>query len=148
MSNVKGIAAAVRANGVRPEAERMTVQELAVTLGVEPARVWEAMSRERRKGRIPESARQVAGAVAVVNGTAKRGTSPEELLEVLQRGDVLGRDERLRLTSHLARTGPAPVTVNAVRLLDELDPHPAASAAPLDPFDDDDYVERLSALMI
>jgi DNA-binding transcriptional MocR family regulator len=148
----KTLREAIVENMARHEGQRLSVDQLAAVLNVRPSSVHEAYSRLRKSGTIAPSERQVTRAALPLpaNGAqAVRGTSPEALLGVLERGEILDAPSRLRLASHLARTAPSPVAVAAIKLLaTDLDPQAKAMAGPPDPLTDAERAERLAKLIV
>lgn len=139
------------ANGLRPKP--LSAKMLAAEHGIPFKTVCSMNSLLRKQGLIGPSERQVqrtsAGArllgVAAKFREQQAGVgqlTAEELLE-----GVLTPDGRRRVLSGLARSGPEPVQVSAIRALEEMDRQTGQQVGPPAPVTDEEVVERQGRML-
>jgi len=143
------IRALVIANGAAPSP--LSPSELAAKHGLRRAAVHEAMTRERRAGRLRASVRQYVrtaareGSQPAANGV--REVDINALLACLDDEVVLSTEQRRKVLSRLTRSGPDPIKVQAVKTLEDMDRQQGRQVGPPEPQDDEELVSRVGTLL-
>jgi hypothetical protein len=133
----------------------LSAGELAAELGADPRSVHQAMSRLRAAGRVRKSTRQytrAAGSARTdVEGMSAAGVAAPldvgALLAGLEDEAVLGDLERRQVLSRLARVGPEPVRVQAVKVLEDMDRARGRQVGPPEPVGDAELLDRIARLI-
>lgn len=139
-------------NATLPEWQRLTAPQLAQRLGVVVQSVYVAASNMRGQGvlalKSARPPRDVPGSAAVVDSFKLAQDMADQEPPPLDDVNVMTKDERARKLSHIGRTAPAAVAVNAVTRLDEMERTSGITVGPPDPMTDQDRAERLARILM